>query len=218
MRSFYDDPYIERWIEEHRIPDFGRLDMKVMAECFNMEIVIKELEHAKGYLAKNKKDKSTDPNTFMVLLDSKQSYSERLFTFAHEFGHYFAWEVLGWVHIVAPNEGQNAHTELFCDWFARELLLPRRLLSEPPFDNLYGAYTTFPDFCVSEETFLLQRMARGDISPQFKLPDNEIICLRCCNYEYYRRNCSCNQYRKQSLMVLRTENADQLKLPIIFSK
>ena len=132
MLGFYDYPYTEKWIEEHRIPDFGRLDMEAMAKLFNIEIVIKELEKAKGYLFKNIKP---DPYTHIILLDSKQSYNELLFTFGHEIGHYFSWEALGWKANMAPNEGENAYIELFCDWFARELLLPRRWLNKVPFDD-----------------------------------------------------------------------------------
>src|SRR3989344_217727 len=178
MPRFYNDLYVEKWIKEHRIPDFGPLDMKAMAKNFNMKVVFKDLLRAKGYLIPSAKFGYT------IAINTKDSYSERLFTFAHEIGHYFTITMLGW-NARYYNEGAHADCELFCDWFARELLLPKRWLDKAPFDSLYGGYALFLIFCVSEETFLLQKMARNDIPPQVKLSNGEIICLYCCNYKYY---------------------------------
>ena len=209
MPRFYNDLYVEKWIKEHRIPDFGPLDMKAMAKNFNMKIVFKDLLRAKGYLVPSAKFGYT------IEIDTKDSYSERLFTFAHEIGHYFTITMLGWTARYY-NEGAHADCELFCDWFARELLLPKRWLDSAPFTDLYASYIAISDLCVSEETFLLQLMAQGDISPQFKMSSDKILCLVCCNYEYYRRSCSCQPQREDIRNSARLQRDSQLMLPLNF--
>jgi hypothetical protein len=117
-----------------------------------------------------------------MLLHNRLAGAERAFVFGHELAHVLRRRGLfGGVG--------TAFEEWFADWFARELVFPRRVAREP----LNGAQMAA--LHVSYETVALQR-AVLDETPRLMRNGERVLC-RECGTARYRLGCECMPWRRR---------------------
>jgi IrrE N-terminal-like domain len=150
-----------------------KLDVELVAARLDVGILCQDLgEHLLGL--------TLDDGG--MLLHDQLAGAERAFVFAHELAH------------VLRRRGRfrsvgAASEEWFADWFARELVLPRRVARWPLNDAQVAALH------VSYETVALQR-AVLDETPRLMRSGERVLC-RECGTARYRPGCECMPWRRR---------------------
>ncbi len=119
------------------------------------------------------------PRRLGILILAGQTPEEDLFTRAHELGHLILYLVRtksNERHYGSIDIGQGEEDEGFCDWFARQLLLPSELLSSVSNESLRRLQTMH---CVSDSTVILQLMEAGKFTKQPGILGEQVLCGKC---------------------------------------
>ncbi len=152
---------------------WARLDIECAAARLDVSIIWRDLgEHLLGLTMDDGE----------MLLHDRLAGAERAFVFAHELAH------------VLRRRGRfrsvgTASEEWFADWFARELVLPRRVARQPLSDAQLAALH------VSYETVALQRAVLDEM-PRLMRKGERVLC-RECGTARYRPGCECTPWRRR---------------------
>lgn len=121
-----------------------------------------------------------------VVLHRSLRGARQLFVFAHELGHVFRRRGQ-FVNVAAADE------EWFADWFARELVLPRRWLTDR------WPRTKLGSLHVEAETAALQLASLG-LAPALMRNGSRVLC-RTCGSDPHDWSCDCRTWRRQPAAV-----------------
>jgi hypothetical protein len=164
-------------------PDTGRLDIAATASAVGVEV--RAVDLGRHLLATVFDD--------VIVLNSNESLTlgRNRFAFAHELAHILVTRGrMPWV--------SKRDEEWWADWFAHDLVLPRRLLA----DGVRTRRLLLFDDAAEHRTLALQLAALHSERSVLRIGD-DVICSWCGESEFFV-SCECRRYRDcpQALLEL----------------
>lgn len=116
--------------DEYKIP----VNVVSLAQKIGFSIIQQDLDYDGAMLIDNNKEFKIDnkPYNMLIIINNNQFYKRKIFTIAHELGHYFNDFNNSTEKIYAHREESNKFDkkEIEANNFASELLMPTELLKE----------------------------------------------------------------------------------------
>jgi hypothetical protein len=192
-RAIFEVVGAKEWIEAHRIPRYGPLDIVATATSLGVPVTFDSNDVGYGRVRGPRSNPIDSDEPLAIQITPSLRTGEDLVTFGHEIGHIFLDLVLE-----TPQESPHQEVEDFCELFGNEMALPRRELVNISKPDEQGILALMDRYGVDLSTVLLQlcetRKLPRKIVIATKVPQDwgansgevveEVFCFDCEQIEY----------------------------------